>query len=78
MLGHHCFSTLEYAIRMCQVTQDDLKLNGTHQLLFYFDDVNILGRHMHTIKKNTDALLVAGKESGLEVNTVKTKYIVMS
>ena len=27
-----------------------LKLNGTHQLLVYVDDVNILGGNVHTIR----------------------------
>jgi len=57
-----------------------LKLNGKHQLLVYADDANILGRSAHTIKKNTEALVVASKETGLEANADKTtrKYMVMS
>ena len=69
---------LEYAIKRVQVNQDGLKLYGTYQLLVYGDDVNILGGSVRTIKENAGALLVASKEIGLEVNTDKAKYIVMS
>ena len=69
---------LEYAIKRVQVNLDGLKLNGTHQLLAYADDVNILGGSAHTMKENVEALLVATKETGLEVNAEKTKYMVMS
>jgi len=72
------YFALEYAIRMVQANQDGLKLNGTHQLLVYADDVTVLGGSAHTIKKNADALAVASKETGLEVNADKTKYMVMS
>jgi hypothetical protein len=58
---------LEYAIRRIQVNQDGLKLNGTHQLLFYADDGNILGRSIYTKQKNAEPVVVASKESGLEV-----------
>jgi len=69
---------LEWAIRRVQVHQDGLKLNGTHQLLAYADDVNILGRSIRAVKENAEALVVAAKEIGLEVNADKTKYMVMS
>jgi len=42
-------SALEYAIRRVQVNQDGLKLNGTHQLLVYVDDVHILDKRVHTV-----------------------------
>jgi hypothetical protein len=35
-----------------------LKLNGTPQLFVYADDVNTMGGSVHTIKENTDALVV--------------------
>ena len=53
---------LEYAIRRVQVNQDDMKLNGTHQLLAYADDANILGGSTHTLKENAEALVAATRE----------------
>jgi len=67
---------LENSIRRIQVNQDGLKLNGTHQLLDYVDDINILGGSLRTIK-NAEILVVVSKEIGLEVNADKTRYMVM-
>jgi hypothetical protein len=39
-----------------------LKLNGTHQLLAYIDDVNLLGDNIDTVKKNTETSVDASKE----------------
>jgi hypothetical protein len=71
-------SALEYAIRRVQANQEGLKLNGTHQLLVYVCDVNILVGSIHTIRKNTEVLVISIKEIGLEANAEKTKYMVMS
>jgi hypothetical protein len=60
-----------YPIRRVQVNQDSLKLNGTHQLLVYADNVNILGGSIHTVKKKANAVLVAVMEIGVEVNVIK-------
>jgi hypothetical protein len=54
-----------------------LKLNGTHQLLAYADDVNLLGYNINTIKKSMETLIDASKEVGLEINVVKTKHYVI-
>jgi len=66
---------LEDAIRRVQVNQVGSKLN-VHtsfsfmlMMLIYWEESNI--------KKNAEALVVASKETGLEVNADKTKYMVM-
>jgi UDP-N-acetylglucosamine 2-epimerase len=55
-----------------------LKVNRTHQLLAYADDVNLLGDNVDTIQKNTETLIDASKEVGLEINVEKTKYVLLS
>jgi hypothetical protein len=67
---------VEYAIKRVQVNQDGLKLDGTHQILAYADDVNILVGSVHNVKENVEALVVATKEIGLDVNADKSKYMV--
>jgi hypothetical protein len=48
-----------------------LKLNGKHQLLAHADYVNILGGSIRDVKENAEALVLAAKEIGLEVNADK-------
>jgi hypothetical protein len=75
-----CFITiaLEYAIKNVHETQVGLKLNGTHQLLAYDNDMNLLGYNIETTKKNIETLTDASKEVGLEVHEGKTKYTLVS
>ena len=51
-----------------------MKFSSTLQLLVYIDDVNILGGSVHAVEKNAEALVVASKEIGLEVNADNTTY----
>jgi hypothetical protein len=55
-----------------------LKLNGTHQLLVYANNVNIVGVSVHNKEENTEVLVVASKKIGLEVNADKSKYMFKS
>jgi hypothetical protein len=69
---------LEYAIRKFQENQVGLKLNRTHKLLAYANDVILLGDNVDTIKKSTETSIEASKEVSLEVNVDKTKCMLLS
>jgi hypothetical protein len=56
---------LEYVISGVRANQNGLKINVICQHLVYGDDINILGGSVHTVKKNTEVLLIASKEIGL-------------
>jgi hypothetical protein len=49
-------------------------MNGTHQVLAYAVDVNLIGDDIR-IERNADVLLNAYMDIGLAVNTGKTKYM---
>jgi hypothetical protein len=68
---------LECDIRKNQESKVRLELNMTHQLSVYAVYINLLGGNINIIK-DTEALLDASKQVGLQENTKKTKYMFMS
>jgi hypothetical protein len=66
---------LEYAIRKVHKNQVSLELNGTWVCA---DNVNLLGDSTNTIKENPEIVLEASRDTGLEINAEKTKYMIMS
>jgi hypothetical protein len=58
---------LEYAIRTVQENQEGLKLNGTHQLLAYAGDVNIVKGNI-----NTKYVLMSRSQKVGQKHSIKT------
>jgi len=50
--------TVQYATMTVQKKQECLKQNGTHRLLIYAANVNILPESIQTTKKNTEDFIV--------------------
>jgi hypothetical protein len=67
---------LEYSFRRVEKYQVELKLNGTHQLLAYAHDVNLLGDNVDNTKKNTETLTGSRKKVGLKINIEKHRVYV--
>ena len=60
----------DYAITMVQIKQGDLMLNDTYQLSVILMML-IYGGSVNSIKENAEALVVARKRFGVEVNADK-------
>jgi hypothetical protein len=68
---------LEYAIRKAQGNRISLELNGTKRLLVYAGDTNLLDDSINTMKENTETLLGASSDVGLEISAEKTQYMII-
>jgi hypothetical protein len=78
MLFCNCFPTLLYKMplgRIKQYKRGKVAWNtwASHLCCHFF----LYGQNIHTIKWNTEAVLVTDKKDGLEVSDVKTEYTVM-
>jgi hypothetical protein len=45
-----------------------IELSALHHHLVYAENVNVLGKNLHTINKNTEVLFVSNKKTELAVN----------
>ena len=69
---------LEYAILKIREDKKGLPLSGLNQLFVYVDHVDLLGDNIDALQSNTNILVEACDEIGLQVNVQKTKYKITS
>jgi hypothetical protein len=50
-------------------------VNGADQLLFYYNDFNLLSENMNTTQEDTGDLCDAIKKIGVEVKAKENKYM---
>jgi hypothetical protein len=67
--------TYQYIVSKDPENCDILDLTGTHELLVYSGEDTLLGETISGIKKNTEPLLVTGKDTGLVVNAGQLRNI---
>jgi hypothetical protein len=67
-----------YMVQKVQENQVGLEMNGTHQLLIFADDINLLGDSINIIKENIETLLEPSRDVGLEIIAEKTWYMIKS
>jgi hypothetical protein len=60
-----CLNKKYSKVRIGKHLSDSLKLIGTHQLLAYTDEMNLLRNNVDIIKKNTETLIDVSKKVGL-------------
>jgi hypothetical protein len=75
-------TALQLFFRICQ-QEGRGKPGGTEikwgkSAALHADDMNLLGDDIDTLNKNTESLIDTSKKVSLEVNTEKTKYMLLS
>jgi len=61
-----------WSLRKVHENQDGFKMSRTYRHLVYADDVCLLGENVIAVMRNTEIVLVAGKDTGTDVSADKS------